>query len=750
MGADNQSLNVIGLISGGKDSFFSLLHCLANNHRVIALANLYPSRASSYGNSPQDLNSYMYQTAGHQLTPFYSDALGLPLFRQEILGSPVNSSKVYEHVVDDQENALRVDETEDLVPLLRKILQQYPHANAVCSGAILSTYQRTRIESVARRLNLVPLSYLWQYPSLPPPSASGLLDDMAAVGFDVRIVKVASGGLDAELLWQNLMDRKTRARVDKGMRRFGGSVLGEGGEYETLVVSGPTEIFMKSILVDDQDMWANKGGGGEAWLVFSEHAGTLVSNDESGPTDRQGWKRSLKTIGLWDVEFEQLIHHVRSKPAVIAGQAKPQSHITGETKAENSSQVPPDHWEVDPVIFRTQTTLTMCNLTSRGSGITTSSQMLDINAILLNILTKNDRSTSDVIFTTILLRSMADFTAVNEVYGQLFMKSNPPARVTVACGKSMPEQVSVMVSFVVSLGAIAAQDGLHVQSRSYWAPANIGPYSQAISVPSNNEDGSSIVYVAGQIPLVPASMEVLKELEDSDQETMSGIAIEEESFLKRACLALQHLWRIGRTMSVSWWTGGIAFITGEGDVRMKATLAWEIWEGVHLKQLWEKDEPEDDGLDSWDKKYGGLGSLVKDEAEVSSLPDIARLSISPSGEPPCFFAIQVTELPRGCDIEWQGLGVSNPYYDITSYSTIALTSSDEEYRDTLLSNLKRSEVPQLQQVTVYTQRTRLVSGLSVQVVPCSAIYGPEGKELAAGIILQYSRASCGSSHRSVR
>ena len=750
MGDNSQSLNVIGLISGGKDSFFSLLHCLANNHRVIALANLYPSRASSYGNPPEDLNSYMYQTAGHQLTPFYSDALELPLFRQEISGSPFNPTKVYEYVVDDQEDPLRVDETEDLVPLLRRILQQYPHANAVCSGAILSTYQRTRIESVARRLNLVPLSYLWQYPSLPPTSASGLLDDMAAVGFDVRIVKVASGGLDEELLWQNLMDRKIRAMIEKGMRKFGGSVLGEGGEYETLVINGPAEIFIKAILVDDQDMWANKGGGGEAWLAFSEHAGMLVSNDKSGPMDRQGWKRSLRTIGLWDVEFEHLFHHVRGKLAVIAGQAKPQSHITGETKTENPSQTPPDHWEVKPVIFRTKTTLTVCNLTSRGSRITTTNQMLDINAILLNILTENNRSTSDVIFTTILLRSMVDFAPVNEVYGQLFMKPNPPARVTVACGKSMPDEVSVMVSFVVNLGAIAAQDGLHVQSRSYWAPANIGPYSQAISVPSNNEDGSTIIYVAGQIPLVPATMEVLKESEDSDQGTVSENAIERESFSKRACLALQHLWRIGKAMSVSWWTGGIAFITGEGDVQMKAIVAWQMWEGVHLKQLWEKDELEDGGLDSWDKMYGGLGSFVKDGAEVPSLPDISRLSFSPSGESLGFFAVQVNELPRGCDIEWQGLGVSNPNCDITSYSTIALTSSDEDFRTALLSNLEMSEVPQLQQATVYTQRTRLVSGLSVQIVPCSAVYGPEGKELAAGVVFQHSQASCSSTYRSDR
>ena len=41
-----ERLNVIALVSGGKDSFFSLLHCMANGHRVVALANLYPARAA--------------------------------------------------------------------------------------------------------------------------------------------------------------------------------------------------------------------------------------------------------------------------------------------------------------------------------------------------------------------------------------------------------------------------------------------------------------------------------------------------------------------------------------------------------------------------------------------------------------------------------------------------------------------------------------------------------------------------------
>lgn len=33
---------VIGLVSGGKDSTFNLLHCVANGHEVVALATLTP------------------------------------------------------------------------------------------------------------------------------------------------------------------------------------------------------------------------------------------------------------------------------------------------------------------------------------------------------------------------------------------------------------------------------------------------------------------------------------------------------------------------------------------------------------------------------------------------------------------------------------------------------------------------------------------------------------------------------------
>lgn len=55
----------------------------------------------------------MYQTVGHQAVALYADAMGLPLYRQEILGSAVQLSADY-HVTEN-------DEVEDLYQLLAQV-----------------------------------------------------------------------------------------------------------------------------------------------------------------------------------------------------------------------------------------------------------------------------------------------------------------------------------------------------------------------------------------------------------------------------------------------------------------------------------------------------------------------------------------------------------------------------------------------------------------------------------------------------
>ena len=88
------SLKVVALISGGKDSCYSMLKCVSKGHQIVALANLRPKDVSK-----NELDSYMFQTVGHQAIDFYAEAMNLPLYQGEIRGSSVNISSDYTYYV---------------------------------------------------------------------------------------------------------------------------------------------------------------------------------------------------------------------------------------------------------------------------------------------------------------------------------------------------------------------------------------------------------------------------------------------------------------------------------------------------------------------------------------------------------------------------------------------------------------------------------------------------------------------------
>jgi diphthine-ammonia ligase len=79
---------------------------------------------------------------------------------------------------------------------------------------------------------------------------------------------------------------------------------------------------------------------------------------------------------------------------------------------------------------------------------------------------------------------MDDFGAVNAVYSTMFGTS-PPARACV--GLDLPLGTRIRLDCVAFDDSAVKEkplqrQALHVQGISYWAPANIGPYSQAIQV----------------------------------------------------------------------------------------------------------------------------------------------------------------------------------------------------------------------------------------------------------------------------
>ncbi|KAL8855306.1 MAG: hypothetical protein Q9178_008035 [Gyalolechia marmorata] len=772
----DRKLNVIGLISGGKDSFYSLLHCLANGHRILALANLYPQAPTAKNgekNEESDLNSFMYQTVGHTLIPLYEEILSLPLYRQEIRGTAVNQAKEYStrHIDKRPSTALDEvdddDETESMMTLLGRIKADHPEADAVCSGAILSTYQRTRIESVALRMHLVPLAYLWQYPELPTPvpRKEGLLADMAAVGFDARIVKVASGGLDEDLLWENVCAEATRKKLGQAMKRFGGSVLGEGGEFETVVIDGPADFFIGAIEVGAEQRKTMRGGGGEASLSFT---GGTSRKRERQRADDTGWLEKLQIPSQLDEAFEELLE------ALDLGKvSKPGSGLRPPIVQPSAMQY---HWKDEYHICPGRWTTKISNLSASYVRDSTQGQMERINQILVSLLENEVHgSTDDIVFSTILLRSMDDFQAVNQKYAALFdSRPNPPARATIACGNSLPPGVNVMISVVLDTGPKVARQHLHVQSLSYWAPANIGPYSQATSVRLGTKDASAVVYVAGQIPLVPSSMEIVTRVRRSEA---SRSEQELATFRLQTTLALQHLWRIGKAMNVSWWVGAIAFVVaGKDDIQEKAHATALAWAEIHAQErrrvLTEGlTRTHDTGFDVWNEQCIDGGSFMTGR-ENDVLPDFSCLSVvpkdeaaTPDGHPVVspFFAIEVAQLPRSSQIEWQGVGVSQVAVkfletiwehgnSITACSMasgekvfgfigIRLSSTEEEMYNqigtTISTLLKRCKVPTTakEHRTLYTAHEIDMKRVEAQIIPCRSVWNLQGEELSAALVV---------------
>ena len=134
-------MKVVALVSGGKDSVYSMMECVRLGHEIVALANLHPGEAAG----TQELDSFMFQTVGHNVVPALAECMGLPLFRIPTAGKAAQSSLGY----STPGGSGVVDEVEDMFTLLGYVKASLPGGvDAVASGAILSNYQRTRVENV--------------------------------------------------------------------------------------------------------------------------------------------------------------------------------------------------------------------------------------------------------------------------------------------------------------------------------------------------------------------------------------------------------------------------------------------------------------------------------------------------------------------------------------------------------------------------------------------------------------------------
>jgi len=145
------------------------------------------------------------------------------------------------------------------------------------------------------------------------------------------------------------------------------------------------------------------------------------------------------------------------------------------------------------------------------SGCCVSVQLENIFLHLAAILQEHNVKMSDLAFVCMYVSDMSNFATANSVYKKNF-GVNPPSRICVEI--NLPEPYLVMIE---CLGSTKKKRScLHVQSISCWAPACIGPYSQATTL-------DHIVHLAGQIGLDPATMELVGRGKSGELEDNSAI-----------------------------------------------------------------------------------------------------------------------------------------------------------------------------------------------------------------------------------
>jgi hypothetical protein len=93
------SMQFVALLSGGKDSCYNVVKCISHGHTLICLANLHPPETFL----GEEMDSFMYQSAAHNIIPTQAECFGVPLIRQAITGAAVNQGLDYLQPQEDDE-----------------------------------------------------------------------------------------------------------------------------------------------------------------------------------------------------------------------------------------------------------------------------------------------------------------------------------------------------------------------------------------------------------------------------------------------------------------------------------------------------------------------------------------------------------------------------------------------------------------------------------------------------------------------
>ena len=211
-------MRLASLYSGGKDSTFSLYIMEQMGHDVPYLVNIVP----------EDEASWIFHTPNLSVVPVMAEAMGKELVTATSTGTEEG----------DMEGLRRALEGLDV--------------DGVVTGAVWSDYQWDRMNLVCNDLGLKVFSPLWR------KDQDLLMDAFLQSGIRAIIVGCYAEGLGREWLGRTIDGDAVREL--KAIRaRYGISIMGEGGEYESMTLDSPMHSRPVRI-ISSETVWKKDSG----------------------------------------------------------------------------------------------------------------------------------------------------------------------------------------------------------------------------------------------------------------------------------------------------------------------------------------------------------------------------------------------------------------------------------------------------------------------------------------------------------
>lgn len=214
-------MKAVVLFSGGKDSTMATYKAIEDGWDVEYLLSMISGNPESY----------MFHTSNIHLTELAAEAMDIPLIRASTPG-------------------IKEKELTDLKAVLADLKSK--GVDAVFSGALASSYQKSRIDKICQELSLKSVAPLWH---VDPHS---YMEEIIKLEFETILVSVSAEGLDESFLGRKL-DLEVLDELVTINRKYGIHLAFEGGEAETLVLNCP--LFKKRIMIREMEkVWDRDSG----------------------------------------------------------------------------------------------------------------------------------------------------------------------------------------------------------------------------------------------------------------------------------------------------------------------------------------------------------------------------------------------------------------------------------------------------------------------------------------------------------